>query len=307
MNIEKNYPLADETTFKIGGPAEFFLAIDNREQFEEAVKEAVKLDLKVSILGGGSNTLVSSEGVEGLVLKLRSGEIEFLDKDLLRVDAGTSLPRLSMFALEHSLKGLEWAGGVPGTLGGAVYGNAGAFGQMTADLIEEVEVLEKGKKLVLRREDLDFSYRGSIFKEKDLIVISASLRFKKGEKDKIKEKTKKFLERRKNKHPIACPSAGSVFKNPVVSERDSLWEDSRLKKFKEKGYIPSGYLIEEVGLKGKIEGGAKISEKHANFIINENNATSEDVKKIIKEIQEKVLSVFGISLEREIKFLPREK
>lgn len=305
MNIKKNYPLADETTIKVGGKAEFFLAVDNKLQLETATKEARKQGAKITILGGGSNVLISSQGIKGLVVKLRSGEIKKIDNDLFLVEAGVSLPRLSRFALENEYKNLEWAMGVPGSLGGAVYGNAGAFGDCTSDLISEVEVLKGQETTILKKEDIDFGYRNSTFKKEDLIILSATLKMKKGEKKEIEEKTKKYLQYRESNHPMREPSAGSIFKNPHgrVNDEKLLKEYPLLEEFNEKGIIPSGYLIESSGLKGFKEGGAMISKKHANFIINYKNATSEDVANLIKKVKKKVFNKFGIKLEEEIRYI----
>ena len=303
MNIEKNYPLADETTFKVGGPAEFFVAVDNKKQLETAAKEARKKEIPITILGGGSNVIISSKGINGLVIKIRSGEITFLDDNLLQVEAGVSLPRLSRFAMDNSFKGLEWALGVPGTAGGAIYGNAGAFNQSISEFVEEVEVLRGLNTEVISSDDLEFGYRMSTFKRQDLIILSASLRLEKGNHKEVKRKTEKYLTYREDHHPLDMPCAGSIFKNPTgVSEK--LFNDyPKLKEFKERGSIPAGYLIEEAGLKGTKEGGAMISKKHANFIVNADGASSEDIINLIEKAKEEVFERFGVGLEREVRFL----
>jgi len=307
MKIRKNYPLFDETTFKIGGPAEFFVEVFTRSQLEEAVVEAEKQNIKKTILGGGSNVLIPSEGIKGLVIKLRDGQIEFLSPEdgLIRVDAGVSLPMLSSFCLQHGLTGIEWAMGVPGTLGGAVYGNAGAFGQWISEIVQEVEVLKNGERLVLESDEINFSYRQSTFKEEDLTILSASLELPEDNFEKIKERVDHYLLHRNNSHPMDKDSAGSVFKNPEtkIKTPDLIEKYPLLEEFNEKGVIPAGYLIEMSGMKGSKRGGAAVSNKHANFIVNENEATSEDVKGLIEEVQEKVKRIFGIDLEREIRYL----
>jgi UDP-N-acetylmuramate dehydrogenase len=305
MKIQKNYPLADETTIKIGGKAELFLPVETKLQLETAAKEARNQETKITILGGGSNVLISSAGVEGLVIKLRSGKIEKLEENLISVDAGVSLPRLSRFALENGYKGLEWAMGVPGSFGGAVYGNAGAFGDCTSDLISRVEVLKGQEKITINKEDIDFGYRNSTFKKQDLIILSAVLSFEKGDKKKIEEKTRKYLKYRESNHPMSMPSAGSTFKNnkTVIENESLLNEYPMIKEFNEKGVIPSGYLIEKAGLKEFKVGGAMISKRHANFIINYNQATSKDVANLIKEVKSKVFDKFEVKLEEEIRYI----
>ncbi len=307
IKIEKKYPIADETTFKIGGEAEFFVSVHCRHQLEDAVIQADRMDVPVTVLGGGSNVLVSSKGVDGLVVKLRSGEIEFLSREenLIRVGAGVSLPRLAGFCLNHSFTGLEWAAGVPGSLGGAVYGNAGAFGQSIADVVKEVEVLKEGEKKVLPLKEIDFSYRNSTFKRDNLTILSASLKLKSSNKEEIKEKIDKYIEYRNKNHPMEMPCAGSIFKNPETKIEDAklIEKYPLLKDFNQKGIQSAGYLIESVGLKGHSIGGAAFSERHANFIVNQKEADSEDVKNLIKKAKQEVFERFGVNLEREVRFI----
>lgn len=303
MNIEKNYSLADETTFKVGGPAEFFVAVDNKKQLETAAKEARKKETPITILGGGSNVIISSKGIKGLVIKIRSGEITLLDDNLLQVGAGVSLPRLSRFAMDNSFKGLEWALGVPGTAGGAIYGNAGAFNQSISEFVEEVEVLRGLKTEVISSNDLEFGYRMSTFKRDDLIILSASLRLKNGDYEEIKKKTEKYLAYRDDNHPLDMPCAGSIFKNPTGVSEDLFNDYPELEEFKERGSIPAGYLIEKVGLKGTKKGGAMISKKHANFIVNADKASSEDIINLIKKAKKKVKEKFGVDLEEEVRYI----
>ncbi|MGM0439280.1 MAG: UDP-N-acetylmuramate dehydrogenase [Patescibacteria group bacterium] len=305
--IKEDYPLADETTFKIGGKAEFFLAVESKKELEEAIKEAQRLSTPVTILGGGSNVVVSSEGLSGLVIKLRSGKIEFLseEENIIKVDAGVSLPRLAKFTFENNLSGLEWAMGVPGSLGGAVYGNAGAFGQCISDVIQEVEVMEDGETKVLKKEELNFNYRNSTFKERNLTILCASLKLVSDDQKAIKERIDDWLAYRNENHPMDMPCAGSVFKNPetTIDDPELIDKYPLLKEFNEKQVISAGFLIEKSNLKGVSVGGVKVSEKHANFIVNEGNASSQDVKNLIKKIKEEVFERFGVNLEREIRFI----
>ncbi len=307
IKIEKDYPLAEETTFKIGGPADFFVAAYCRHQLKDAVEEAENLNVPVTILGGGSNVIVSSEGIEGLTVKLRDGEVGFLsEKDnLVKAGAGATLPMISRFALENGLTGLEWAMGVPGSVGGAIYGNAGAFGQWISEVVEEVEVLENGETKILKREDLNFGYRESTFKSRNLTILRASLRLESGDKKEIKERANKYLKHRNENHPIEMPCAGSIFKNPEtkITDKELIKKYPELEGFNERGVLSAGYLIEKTGLKGVEIGGARISKKHANFIVNTGNASSEDVKNLIRKAKEEVFERFGVGLEREVRFL----
>ena len=307
IKIEKDYPLAEETTFKIGGPAELFVAAYCRHHLKDAVKEAKELGVPTTILGGGSNVVVSSKGIKGLTVKLRDGEVDFLSEDegLIKVGAGATLPMVSRFALKNGLTGLEWAMGVPGSVGGAVYGNAGAFGQWISEVIEEVEVLEDGETKVLNREDLNFGYRESTFKSRNLTILRASLKLEKDDKSRIRDKVNKQLKHRNENHPIEMPCAGSIFKNPEtkITDKELLGKYPELEQFNERGVLSAGYLIEKTGLKGVEIGGAKFSEKHANFIVNTGSATSGDVKELIKKAKEEVFERFGVGLEREVRFL----
>jgi len=246
---------------------------------------AKKSNLPFFILGGGSNILVSDKGYNGLVIKIKNQKSKIKNNRIL-AEAGLALNRLVELSLKNNLTGMEWAVGIPGTIGGAIYGNAGAFKKSMKDLIKEVEVFDtKDEKIkIFKNKDCKFGYRDSIFKKKkNLIILSASLQLKKGKKMKIKEKIKRYLNYRKETQPLNFPSAGSIFKNP-------------------KNFY-AGFLIEKCGLKGKRIGNAKISEKHANFIVNLGNGKAKDVKKLIKLIKKKVKNKFKIELEEEIQYL----
>ncbi|MFH1575621.1 MAG: UDP-N-acetylmuramate dehydrogenase [Candidatus Nealsonbacteria bacterium] len=255
MKFQENISLKKYTTFKIGGPARYFFTAKTKESLLKAVKEAKNRHWRLFILGGGSNLLVSDEGFKGLVIK-----------------AGSSL----------SLYGLDWAVGIPGTIEGAVYGNAGAFSKSMADEVESVEVFDaKAEKIkIFKNRDCRFSYRNSIFKRnKNLIILSVKLKARKINFKKIKE----YLAYRKKNQPLNLPSAGSVFKNPP-------------------GFL-AGELIEKCGLKGKKIGGAQVSNVHANFIVNSGEATAKDVLLLIKLIKKTVYGKFKVKLEEEINFL----
>jgi len=298
MNIKKELPgvkenvlLKNHTTFKIGGKAKYFFVAKNKKDLIKAILVAKKYNLPFFVLGGGSNTLVSDRGFEGLVIKIQNSRLRqgFGGQAKLKTiyaEAGTSLGQLVNVALKNSLTGMEWATGIPGTVGGAIYGNAGAFGESIGDVVKKVEVLDT-KDLRFKIYDLKkckFGYRDSIFKhKKNLIILSAKIQLKKGKKSEIKRKIKEFLDYRQETQPLNFPSAGSVFKNPPG--------------------FSAGELIEKCGLKGKKIGKAKISEKHANFIVNLGGAKAKDVKKLINLIKKKIKKKFGITLEEEIQYL----
>jgi len=285
MEFQKNVLLKNYTTFRIGGRARYFFAAGTKEKIIWAIKRAKEKKLPFFILGGGSNLLVSDEGFKGLIIKIQNTKYQILNTKII-AEAGTPLGQLVNIAAISGLSGLEWAVAIPGTIGGAVFGNAGTPEGSMKDIVRKVEVLDV-KNLSFRTyssKECKFNYRSSIFKKKkNLVIISAELQLKKGDKNKIKEKIKKYLNRKKEKQPLNCPSAGSVFMNP-------------------KGFF-AGKLIERAGLKGEKIGGAEISEKHANFIVNSGKASGQDVIKLINLIKKQVKKKFKVVLKEEIQFL----
>lgn len=303
--VQKNVLLKLHTTYKIGGPAKYFFISKTTEELIKGIQAAKELKLPLFIFSGGSNLLISDKGLKGLVIKIENSKIKLLDNNLIYVEAGVSSNKLTKFVNDNSLTGMEWMAGIPGTVGGAIYGNAQAFGAKMSDNVLEVEALDlktlKIKKLFAR--ECGFALKNSVFKKKrKLIILSVVLKLKKGNKEEIQEKVKEYISYRKKNHPIAFPSAGSVFVNPeiVVKNKALLKKYPELAEFAKKGYIHAGYLIEKVGLKGKKVGGAQISEKHANFIINKGNAKAKDVKSLIEMAKKAVKEVFKIVLEQEV-------
>ncbi len=283
--FQKNVSLKNYTTFKIGGKAKYFFTAKTKEDLVKAIAAAKELKLPFFILGGGGNILVSDQGFKGIVIKIENTKYKIQNAKMI-AEAGMPLGELTNILIKKGLSGLEWIVGIPGTVGGAVYGNAGAFGKSMEDVVREVEVLDsknlKIKKIKIK--DCKFTYRSSIFKyKKNLIVLSTKLRFKKRKKKEIENKIKKYLEYKKKNHPRDYFSAGSIFKNPI-------------------GQF-AGELIEKAGLKGKRIGKAKISAEHANFIVNLGGASAKDVKKLINLAKKSVKKKFKINLEEEIQFL----
>ena len=292
MKFKKNVSLAKHTTFKIGGPAKYFYIAKTKQDLIKAIKTAKELNLLFFVLGGGSNLLVADKGFDGLVIKCQMSVINFLQlKAGFKIVAGAGLPleKLVNTSVEKGLTGMEWAIGIPGTLGGAIRGNAGAFGSSIADIIKEVEVLEitensSQQTKIFKNKDCKFGYRDSIFKHNsNLIILSAEIQLKKENKKEIQKKMKEHLKQRKKTQPLGFPSAGSIFKNP-------------------KGFS-AGELIEKCGLKGKKINGAQISEIHSNFIVNLGQAKAKDVEKLIKLVKQKVKQKLGIELGEEIQYL----
>jgi UDP-N-acetylmuramate dehydrogenase len=305
--MQKNVLLKDYTTYKIGGPAKYFFVAKTKEELSDALKIGKEFKLPIFILGGGSNLLVSERGFKGLVIKVDISGMEF-DGEKITAGAGTDLTKLAYFSAEKGLSGLEWSAGIPGTLGGAIYGHAQAFGTKISEAVELVQALDL-KTLKIRefsKEQCKFSVKNSLFKKtKNFVIVSAILDFKKSDSAEIKNKIKEFLEYRKARHPINFASAGSTFVNPEVKIKNKKLLDKfpELVEFNEKGVIHVGYLVSKSGLTGKKIGKAQISEKHSNFIVNIGGAKSKDVIALMNLAKKKVKKVFGVSLETEVQFV----
>jgi UDP-N-acetylmuramate dehydrogenase len=283
---EKDFPLAQKTSFKIGGNAACALVPHSAEQLCDCLRLCGAHGEKPFILGGGSNLLVRDSGLGGIVIATEGlDQLELLDGGLLLAQAGVRLSQLCRFALAHSLSGLEFAYGIPGSVGGAVFMNAGAYGGEMKDVLQSVQYADARGQLTERlAADCAFAYRHSMFMEEcGGAVLCAALRLKPGVQAEIKQRMEETLRRRKEKQPLEFPSAGSVFKRPP-------------------GQF-AGALIEQCGLKGKQIGGAQVSEKHAGFIINRGGATAADVRALIAVVQTVVEARTGFFLEPEIKFV----
>ena len=275
-------PMKLHTTFKIGGEADVFITVNTVDELKAAVNACLSNNVPMMILGKGSNLLVSDEGIEGAVVAL-DGDFKSLrfEGDTVARGAGVSLSKLCTAALERGLSGLEFAYGIPGTVGGAVYMNAGAYGGETRDVCTEVTYLTPGGEIgTYSAQELGFSYRHSIFKENNNIILFAKYQLTFDDPDQIKERMEDYMNRRRTKQPLEYPSAGSVFKRPEGAF--------------------AGTLIEQCGLKGKAVGGAQVSEKHAGFIINAGGATCDDVLSLVRLVQDTVRRETGYYLECEI-------
>ena len=304
---QKNVLLKNYTTYKIGGPAKYFFVAKSKEDLLAGLETAKSFKLPVFILGGGSNLLVSDKGFKGFVVKIDILGVEFRGNESF-VGAGVSLTKLAYLSADEGLSGLEWSAGVPGTVGGAIYGSAQAFGTKMADLVKRVEAVDlktlKIKKFT--KEQCKFSLKNSIFKKnKNLVIVSAILEFKKEDTDKIKNQINEFLEYRKNGHPLNFPSAGSTFVNPQkkITNKKLLIKFPELNEYNRKGFIPAGYLIAKSGLVGKKIGKAQISEKHANFIVNLGGAKAKDILALINLAKKEVKNNFNIELKPEVQIL----
>ncbi len=283
----KNEPMSRHTTFKIGGNADIFVKVKNEDELKLVLSLACEYNAPYFILGKGSNLLVSDQGIEGVVISLDDiDSIEIYD-DTVVCGAGASLRALCIAAQKASLSGLEFAYGIPGTVGGALYMNAGAYdGEMSQVVAYATAIDSKGNVIEFSLPDMKLGYRTSAFKNTDLIIISVTFKLKQGNSAEIKAAMDDFFARRRDKQPLEYPSAGSTFKRP-------------------EGYF-AGALIEKNNLKGVSVGGAKVSEKHAGFVINTGNATCDDVLSLIKKVQDTVKGADGVDLEPEVIFVGRK-
>lgn len=304
--VKKTVILRNYTTYKIGGPAKYFFVAKTKGELITALLLVKKFKLPVFILGGGSNILVSEKGFKGLVVKIDIADIKF-EGNKAFVGAGTNLTKLAYLLADRGLTGLEWSAGVPGTIGGSIYGSAQAFGAKISDVVASVEAVDSKSLKVenFTKEQCNFSPKDSFFKRnKNLVIVSAVLEFKTKEPEQIKNQIKEFLKYRKDRHP-SFPSAGSVFINPTkkITNRKLLEKFPELEEFNIKGAIPAGYLIQKTGIQGTKIGNAQISDKHANFVVNLGEAKAKDVLSLINLAKKKVKKVFGVSLDPEVQML----
>ena len=314
-SLQENILLANHTTFRIGGPAKYFYIAKNNNEIVRAVQAAKEESIPFYILGGGSNLLVSDEGFGGLIIKIQNSkfkieqvprEREQSDNAKLKItaEAGAPLIRIILESTKQGYSGLEWGFGIPGTIGGAIYGNAHRLGQAIEQIVEGVEILDSSFTVkILKNDECEFAYGESRFKKTGEIILSATLLFKKQEQkiiDDVLERAKKVVRQ----HP-PFPSAGCVFRNYEIQGDDDILLNAHpeLASWVRDGKIGVGYLIDQCGLKGKQIGQAKIPDEHANFIVNLGGARAEDVVALVNLCKEKVKEKFGIELEEEIRYL----
>lgn len=282
-NVRINEPMKNHTTFKIGGPAQYYVTPESVTQIQEVVSLCRNMNIPLHVIGNGSNILVGDDGVDGVVLALFNTFSDYEIKDnVITAQAGMSLIKLAVIALREGLTGLEFASGIPGSVGGAVYMNAGAYDGQMKDVVTSVTVLdEAGNIRILCRDELDMGYRTSAVAKNNMIVLQVVIELKSGDKEQIKARMNQLSELRKQKQPLEYPSAGSTFKRP-------------------EGYF-AGKLIADAGLKGYSIGGAAVSEKHAGFVVNMGGATAKDVVELTDYIKKRIMEQFGVTLELEVK------
>ena len=283
--IKPEEPMKNHVTFRVGGPADFFVTPKNYEELSWVLKCCAKYEMPCYIMGNGSNLLVSDQGYRGVVIQLfrQLNDIQ-CEGNVIRAQAGALLSAVANRALEEKLTGFEFAAGIPGTLGGACVMNAGAYGGEMKDVLKSVAVLTReGERITLQKNELELGYRTSIIAKKNYIVLEAEIELEVGDAEEIKAVMDDLKERRTTKQPLEYPSAGRTFKRP-------------------EGYF-AGKLIQESGLLGFQVGGAQVSEKHCGFVINKDQATAADIAELIRQVQDRVEEKFGIRLETEVKRL----
>lgn len=281
-NILVNEPMKKHTTFRIGGPAACYVKIENARQLAGVKSCLQRMQIPMLILGNGSNLLVSDEGFAGVVVEIcdKMNDIRVEDTRLV-VQAGALMSKVAKVAYENGLTGFEFAAGIPGTIGGGIVMNAGAYGGELKHVVTSVKLLDETGKLVeVSCENMEFGYRTSIVKKRPLIVVEVTLQLQPGDKAAIKERMDDLAFRRRDKQPLECPSAGSTFKRP-------------------EGYF-AGELIMKAGLRGYRVGGAQVSEKHCGFVINAGDATAGDVLELMEHVKKTVKDTFGVELEPEV-------
>jgi len=305
--VKLNVPLSKHTTFKIGGPADYFLIVEDTAQLVEALKFLDGEGHPYFILGGGSNMLVRDEGFRGVVVEVKNKKLEINENEIV-VEAGCTTVEVARKTIQGGFTGFEWGVGVPGTIGGAVRGNAGAMGSEMKDNVEKVEVYKDGEVIELSNEECQFHYRHSIFKDEGGVVLRVWLKLNKVDPSEAAQGMKKALEHlqyRNKTQPQGFASTGCVFKNFEVqnSEIEKLQSLGVPEEFLQKGKISAGWLIDQTGMKGVQIGQAKVSETHGNFIVNLGGATAADVLALIEQIQERVYDKFGLEIEPEIQII----
>ncbi|OGL98690.1 UDP-N-acetylenolpyruvoylglucosamine reductase [Candidatus Uhrbacteria bacterium RIFOXYB2_FULL_45_11] len=304
--LKENEPMHKYTNFRIGGPARYFVEVKTIDELKQVLQVANDHHLPVAIIGGGSNMLVADQGFNGIMIRLLMREI-FIDKNRVQAGAGVPMILLSRKVAEASLAGLEWAITLPGTVGGAVRGNAGCFGGETQDGLVEVFVLSNGEVVARTNAELAFGYRESSIKHSADIILSATFDLKPGDAHVIKQTMESNLAKRKDSQPLDAGSAGCMFKNYEVSSDDEL---RRIQSYLELSpamiashRISAGFIIDQLDLKGFQIGDAKVSDKHGNFLVNAGHATADEVVQLIAFIKTRARDTYGIILQEEVQYV----
>lgn len=284
-NIVSDEPMRKHTTFRIGGNADIFVRPESKEQIAEILRLCRKQDVPYFILGNGSNLLVGDRGFRGVVINIMDNMNDIkVDGGIIKAQAGAMLIKVSRAARDNSLTGLEFASGIPGTIGGAIYMNAGAYGGEMKDVVTQVTAMDaEGEIYTFGTDELEFSYRHSVIQQRDLIVLDVTMKLAAGDQKIIDDRMSELAVARRTKQPLEYPSAGSTFKRP-------------------EGYF-AGKLIMDAGLRGYRVGDAQVSEKHCGFVVNRGNATADDVIKLIDDVKAKVSEEYDVVLEPEVRMI----
>lgn len=296
-DVKINVTLAKFTTFKIGGPAALVVEVTDTQKLAALLSFLSAEGQEYFVLGGGSNVLLPDDGLQKVVIRIRTNALA-IDGDMIEAEAGVLFGAVSTASVKNNLTGLEWSAGLPGTVGGAVRGNAGAMGGETKDVLERVIVWRDGEVLELRPEDCNFSYRESIFKHNNDVILKAWFRLSPGDTKKSLAVMQDIVKKRNGHYP-PFPSGGSFFKNVMLKNWTGTTEGLP-DAFIEQGRVPAGWLTDLCGLKGFTIGGAMVSKEHGNFLINYKNATQADVLRIVEEVKTKVYTKFNVELEEEV-------
>lgn len=310
LDIKENVFLAPYTIYKIGGPARFFVEAADADEVREALVFAVERKLPFVIIGAGSNMLVSDRGFDGVAIRMTGGEAH-VDGERLFCDAGVMMARAVLAAAKAGLGGFEWGIGVPGTIGGSVRGNAGCFGGEMKDVVESIEIFDVflNSKFQIQNGDARFGYRDSVFKKHpEWIILSVALKLESGDATLIRQEVQRITYERLAKQDIGTKCCGCIFKNTAWAREDTDAEKltaqfPELAAFANQPHIPTSFLLDRAGLKGTRMGGAVISPKHANFFINENSASAEDIRALIEYAKGEVQKKFGVLIEEEIQYV----
>jgi UDP-N-acetylmuramate dehydrogenase len=300
-DVKINAPFKKMTTFAIGESAQYLVTVTENEKLINLLDYLKSNGVDFFILGGGSNLLMPDHDIEGVTVRIQTKKTEMVDDTTIVCDAGVGFGSLINLSLAHSLEGLEWGVGVPGTVGGAVRGNAGAMGKNIATCLDKVQIWRDGEVLELKNSECGFNYRESYFKFSHDVVLRAWFKLKPGDKKEIMMRAQTYMKQRSGRYPHT-PSAGSFFKNIQIEKWPGNKEELP-ELFRERGMIPVGWVMEQLNLKGLTIGGAKVSDEHGNFVINFNNAKQEEILKIVEIMQEKAYNKFKIHLEPEVEIV----
>lgn len=308
MNIQENIVLKTLSTFKIGGLAKYVVFAESNDDIVAALRFAQEKSLPVGIIGAGCNLLISDDDIDGLVLKMNTKAIDVKNTQLF-AEAGVSLATLTAFGHKNNLTGLEWAPSVPSSVGGAIRGNAGAFGGETKDRLKQVKIYRDGQIIDIDADEIGFEYRYSGFKAQDNrdIILGGLFELELGDVASSQKQVRDNIVKKNQNQPVGVACSGCIFKNYEGIINPSLIDKfPELEHFIEKGIVPSGYLIEKAGLKGISSGNIQVSDKHANYMINTGDGQFADVMNLIKIVKDRVFQEFGVNIEEEVVYLHKQ-